>query len=153
MFFTILWYRVTIIWYVLSLLLLILQDHSAFHPNQTAQGRRFDIVLDPCLCVQGMVHVLAQQRDEFLVDELVQYFTVHDPSSDNNDLRGNGQGDVEAKLGQIVPQNPPDLLLVWHFMQPGEVHIQPLSDRLVAHHPLKARLVEWTDPHEFLVLL
>lgn len=72
-----------------------------------------------------MVDVSGQHTSELLVDEPVNDPSVHDSSSDDDDLGREKQGDVEAQLGQVVTHQFPDprvLDLLWADPAPNPGH-------------------------------
>ncbi len=102
-----------------------------------------------------MVDVSGQHTSELLVDEPVNDPSVHNSSSNDDDLRGEKQGDVEAQLGQVVPHQFPDPRVLGYIGQGSKVYLKSVCYGLITDHTLNASLffVEGTHSSEVLKLL
>lgn len=99
-----------------------------------------------------MLYILGQEGQEILVDVLVQHLTVHDAAPYDNPLGRESEGNVEAELGQVKPNDLPYFLHVLYFMKFGEIHSCPFRYRPVGNHALKTVIMEWADSLESLIL-
>lgn len=104
------------------------------------------------VCEQRMLNVLSKELEEILVDILVQYPPIQNPSPNHDLLRGNCQCDIQAKLSQVIPYYFPNLIHVLNFMQFCKINPSPFWYWLIWDHPFKAVSMEWANSSKIFVL-
>ena len=59
-------------------------------------------------------------------DGFVEDLPVHDASPDDDALGGHSQSHIQTQLGQVEPDDVPDLVIILDLMELNEFHLRSL---------------------------